>query len=399
MDYKFPQMSFKEEEIVKAIFKEQQQKEEELTDLELKNAEKIYLEFYQTAIATLEKFEYDMEKFIELISEAGCIILLQQPICPKYTKKTIQKLMKDYNDENSKLILMSHMMNICSILQEFTILPVESRQELAIACLEELIENKESPFFKESTKQIAGFIQINSLLSTHYLQRVTGKKEENYKNSLKYNLEAYFKLDESKDVDQWCSIVNNQIIIYRKLQKYEESISSAKKLLKVRNIEQKPIEYSLTCINIGNIYVDENFIKKVKDPKLNFEEAMNYYTNALKPLDKQKNTIQWSIATMSIAYVLFLSSNEPKNLLKAIDLLNESLSVTKRESRKSDYGTMNFHKTNVYWKLYVIEKKVDYLKEALKSVNESISVMTVSNETVDLKKKVIEDELKKYEKQ
>jgi tetratricopeptide (TPR) repeat protein len=287
------------------------------------------------------------------------------------------------------------MMNILSLIQEFTFIPAEARQEIAISGLEEILGNKESPFHRQQKKQPEATAQICSILSTTHLSRTKGPREENLMKALGYNKFALELLDPEFDFEFITTLLNNQTIIYKRMKKFEDSLKSFEQLLKIRTQEKTPLEWGLSNINMGNLYVDEEFLKKCENVSVNFEKAIQCYENALKVLKKDVQSVQWTIAMMSLGYAMYLSSDDMKMLGDALNRLDEALGSIKKEVRKGEYGVIQYHRCCCLWKIFGANKSKDVLNAALQAVDEANSVMQKENVKLTDLKKLIQTALEK----
>jgi tetratricopeptide (TPR) repeat protein len=236
----------------------------------------------------------------------------------------------------------------------------------------DLVEKLKDEKYKSNGKMIT-FHSIGCV----YKELALWKDAQKY---LEYSLKESVKLDD--DLQKANTLLNISYIYFQlnkpkiAIEKLLQSIQAYQEVLKVKTLENFPIQYAMTQNNLGNVY---QTLAEVKDRVENCEKAIQTFQESLKVRTLENFSMQYAMTQYNLGnayYTLAKVEDKAENCEKAIQAYQESLKVYTIEDFPMQYAMTQNNLGAAYSVLAEVEDKAENCEKAIQAFQEALKVYT-----------------------
>jgi len=235
----------------------------------------------------------------------------------------------------------------------------------------------------EKNKSIGKMVTFNNI-GCVYKELALWKDAQKY---LEYSLKESVKLND--DLQKANTLLNISDIYFQlnkpkiAIEKLFQSIQACQESLKVRTLEDFPMDYALIQSNLGIAY---RTLVDVEDKAGNCNKAIQAYQESLKVRTLEDFPMQYAMTqnNLGIAYrTLAEIKDKAENCEKAIQIFQESLKVITLEDFPMDYALTQNNLGTAYNILAEIKDKAENCDKAIQAYQESLKVRTLEDFPMD----------------
>jgi tetratricopeptide (TPR) repeat protein len=242
---------------------------------------------------------------------------------------------------------------------------------------------------KESVKLDDDLQKANTLLNISYIYFQLNKPKIAIEKLLQ-SIQAYQEVLKVKTLEnfpiQYAMTQNDLGVAYQTLAEVKDRIENCDKAiqtyqesLKVYTLEDFPMDFTMTQNNLGVVY---QTLAEVEDKAENCEKAIQTFQEVLKVKTLENFPIQYAMTQNNLGNVyqtLAEVKDRVENCEKAIQTFQESLKVRTLENFSMQYAMTQYNLGNAYYTLAKVEDKAENCEKAIQAYQESLKVYTIED--------------------